>query len=221
MPTMVTALAGGVPVGLSRTYVRLGKDDDFGYDAWCAALRAGRSYMSSGPLLSLSVDGASIGDTVQLPDTGGTVAVEATAASIFPMFRLELVHSGRVIASSDSESGAHELQINENVKIDKPGWICARVGGGGPEHLTQHQDGFQRAIMAHTSPVYLACGAQASPADREALEHIKTLIDRARTYVENRAAISAGTDVLHQPPGFNSRPVISGFSCVQRAELPV
>jgi hypothetical protein len=75
------------------------------------------------------VNGAGIGDTVQLPDTGGTVAVAAAAASIFPMFRLELVHSGRVIASSDSESGAHELRINENVKIGKPGWICARVGG--------------------------------------------------------------------------------------------
>ncbi len=94
-------MSNGVPIGLSRTYARLGPDDDFGYDAWCAALRAGRSYMSSGPLLSLSADGAGIGDTVRLPDTGGTVAVAATAASIFPMFRLELVHSGRVIASAE------------------------------------------------------------------------------------------------------------------------
>jgi hypothetical protein len=173
--------------------------------------------MSSGPLLSLSVDGASIGDTVQLPDTGGTVAVQATAASIFPMFRLELVHSGRVIASSDSQSGAHELRISENIKIGKPGWICARIGGGGPEHLTQHQDGFQRAIMAHTSPVYLACGAQASPADREALEHIKTLIDRARTYVGNRAAISAGTDVLHHHGGNHREYLIRPFDQARTA----
>jgi hypothetical protein len=210
-------MSNEVPIGLSRTYVRLRPDDDFGYDAWCAALRAGRSYMSSGPLMSLSVDGASIGDTVRLPDAGGTVAVEATAASIFPMFRLELVHSGRVIASSDSESGAHELRIDENVEIDRPGWICARVDGGGPEHLTRHQDGFQRAIMAHTSPVYLACGAQAGPADREALEHIKTLIDRARTYAENRAAISAGTDVLHHHGGNHREYLIRPFDQARTA----
>jgi hypothetical protein len=210
-------MSNEVPIGLSRTYVRLHPDDDFGYDTWCAALRAGRSYMSSGPLLRLSVDGADIGDTVQLPDTGGTVAVEAAAASIFPMFRLELVHSGRVIASSDSESGAHELRINENVKIDKPGWICARAGGGGPEHLTQHQDGFQRAIMAHTSPVYLACGAQDIPADREALEHIRTLIDRARTYVENRAVISAGGDVLHHHGGNHREYLIRPFDQARTA----
>lgn len=210
-------MSNGVPIGLSRTYARLGPDDDFGYDAWCAALRAGRSYMSSGPLLRLSVDDASIGDTVRLPDTGGTVAVAATARSIFPMFRLELVQSGRVIASSDSESGAHELRINENVKIDKPGWICARVDGGGPEHLTRHRDEWQRAIMAHTSPVYIACGSREHPADREALEQIGTLIERARSYVENRAAISAGTDVLQHHGGNHREYLIRPFDQARTA----
>jgi hypothetical protein len=51
--------------------------------------------------------------------------------------------------------------------------------------------------MAHTSPVYLACGQRRSPADRQALQHITTLIDRARSYVESRAAASSGPDVLH------------------------
>jgi hypothetical protein len=210
-------MSNGVPIGLSRTYARLGPDDEFGYDAWCAALRAGRSYMSSGPLLRLSVDGADIGDTVRLPDAGGTVAVEATAASIFPMFRLELVHSGRVIATSNSESGAHELRINENVTIDKPGWICARVDGGGPEHLTRHRDVWRRAIMAHTSPVYIACGEQEHPADREALEQIQTLIDRARTYVEGRAAVSGGADVLHHHGGGHREYLIRPFDQARTA----
>ena len=210
-------MSNGVPIGLSRTYARLGPDDDFGYDAWCAALRAGRSYMSSGPLLRLSVDGAGIGDTVRLPDAGGTVAVAATAASIFPMFRLELVHSGRVIASSNSESGTHELRINENVTIDGPGWICVRVDGGGPDHLTHHRDVWGRAIMAHTSPVYIACGGREHPADREALEQISTLIERARSYVENRAAGSAGTDVLQHHGGNHREYLIRPFDQARTA----
>ena len=210
-------MSNGVPIGLSRTYARLGPDDDFGYDAWCAALRAGRSYMSSGPLLSLSADGAGIGDTVRLPDAGGTVAVEATAVSIFPMFRLELVHSGRVIASADRESGARELRISENVSIDRPGWICARVDGGGPEHLTRHRDEWGRAIMAHTSPVYVACGAREHPADREALEEIAVRIDRARSYVENRAAVSAGADVLHHHGGSHGEYLIRPFAQARAA----
>src|SRR5262249_12076288 len=135
----------------------------------------------------------------------------------FPMFRLELVHSGRVIASSASESGAHELRINENVGIDRPGWICARVGGGGPEHLTQHRDEWRRAIMAHTTPVYSACGARERPADREALEQIRTLIDRARTYVESRTAISAGTNVLHHHGGNHREYLIKPFDQARTA----
>jgi hypothetical protein len=210
-------MSSGVPIGLSRTYTRLRPDDDFGYDAWCAALRAGRSYMSSGPLLRLTVDGAGLGDTVQLPDAGSTVTVEVTAVSIFPMFRLELVHSGRVIASANSESGTHELQINENVTIDKPGWICARVDGGGPEHLTRHRDEWQRAIMAHTSPVYIACGARQRPADREALEHIKALIERARSYVADRAASSAGADVLQHHGGDHREYLIRPFDQARTA----
>lgn len=92
-----------------------------------------------------------------------------------------------------------------------------RVGGGGPEQLTQHRDEWRRAIMAHTSPVYIACGTQEHPADREALENIRTLIDRARTYVENRAAVSAGTDVLHHHGGNHREYLIRPFGQARTA----
>jgi hypothetical protein len=91
--------------------------------------------MSSGPQLTLAVDGAGIGDTVRLPPSGGTVTVHASARSIFPMFRLEVILRGRVVASTESTEGAHELRLDEEVLIDDgPGWICARVCGG-PEQL--------------------------------------------------------------------------------------
>lgn len=210
-------MSNDVPIGLARTYVRLGADDDFGFDSWCSGLRAGRSYMSSGPLISLSVDGAGIGDTVRLPEHGGTVAVRASATSIFPMCRLEIVHSGRVIAGSDSVTGAHELRIDENLRIQGPGWICARVGGGGPAHLTQHRDEWSRAIMAHTSPVYVSCGAQRSPADREALEYIMTLIDRARSHIEDRVSSATSTEVLHHHGGDHREFLIRPFDQARTA----
>ena len=210
-------MSNDVPIGLARTYVRIDADDGFSFDSWCAALRAGRSYMSSGPLLSLWVDGTGIGDTVRLPERGATVAVHAAATSIFPMFRLELVHSGRVIARSDSPSGAHELTVDEDVKIDRPGWICARVGGGGPEHLTRHRDEWRRAIMAHTSPVYVTCGSEDSLNDPQALEQIKILIDRSHAYVESRASVSSGTDVRHHHGGNHHEYLIRPFDEARKA----
>jgi hypothetical protein len=135
------------------------------------------------------------------------------------MFRLELVHSGRVIASSESESGAQELRVEEEVSCDRPGWICARVGGGGPEHLTVARDALRRSIMAHSSPVYVACGDRQTPADPDALSEILALVERGRSYVESRVAASV-PDVLHHHGGdhreFLIRPFDEARAAVER-----
>jgi hypothetical protein len=195
-------MSNEVPIGLSRTYVRLDGGAEFSFHSWCRSLELGRSYMSSGPQLTLAVDGAGIGDTVHLPAGGGTVTVHASARSIFPMFRLEIILRGRVVASAESTAGTHELRLDEEVLIDDgPGWICARVCGGGPEHLTHHRDCWQRAIMAHSSPVYVGCGTQDNMASLAALEHTKRLVSRARSYVTSLAPADTGADVLHHHGG--------------------
>ena len=48
-------MSSDVPVGLYRTYARL--DEEFSYEAWCRAVRSGRTFLSGGPLVTLSVDG--------------------------------------------------------------------------------------------------------------------------------------------------------------------
>ena len=91
-------LAGGtdkmssdVPVGLSRTYVQLNPGHEFSFISWCDALKAGRTFVSSGPLVDLDVDGIGIGGEVMLPDGGGSVTISARVRSIFPVFNLEAV----------------------------------------------------------------------------------------------------------------------------------
>src|SRR5215467_8502174 len=66
-------MSSDVPVGLYRTYVSIPSDQDFTYETWCANLAAGRTFMSGGPIISFSVDGHTIGDTVRLSGNGGTV----------------------------------------------------------------------------------------------------------------------------------------------------
>ena len=39
-------MSSAVPVGLYRTYARL--DEEFSYEAWCRAVRAGRTFLSGG-----------------------------------------------------------------------------------------------------------------------------------------------------------------------------
>ncbi|MFF1832483.1 CehA/McbA family metallohydrolase [Paenarthrobacter sp. NPDC058040] len=209
-------MSNDVPIGLSRTYVRIDANDDFGYESWCNALKAGRSYMTSGPILDFYVNGAAIGDTLRLPERGDQVTVQARARSILPMYQLEIVHSGHVVASTEKESGSFELELEVDIDVNSPGWMAARVGGGGPEHLTRHRDEWKRSIMAHSSPIYLACGDRESAADKEALEHIGAQVERARSYVLHRHGTSTEPDVLHHHGGDHREFLVRPFDQARR-----
>ena len=200
-------LAGGtdkmssdVPVGLRRTYVKLEPGRDFGFTSWCEGLKAGRTFVSSGPLLDVSVDGVGVGGEVTLPERGGSVSVRARARSIFPIFNLEVVCRGRVIAATHNARGAHELSIAEECRFDEPGWICARVGGG-PSHLTRHRDEYHREIVAHSSPIYVGCGSRHRMYEQSEAQYLMGLVERSRSYVTELASWDAGSDVLHHHHG--------------------
>jgi hypothetical protein len=167
-----------VPVGLYRTYARL--DEEFSYEAWCRAVRAGRTFLSGGPLVTLAVDGREPGDTVTLSGPG-TVTVQATVRSVFPLRSLEVVRNGEVVARADA-NGGRQAQITEEVRLDGDSWIACRAFGA-----DYHLDWWQRRVFAHTSPVYVACGGDWSMTDPDGLRYIRTLVEGAREYVRHTA----------------------------------
>jgi hypothetical protein len=157
-------LAGGTDkmssdtaIGLCRTYVRI-PDEPLTYDSWCRNLKAGRTFMTTGPLLDLEVEGASPGDDVELPEGGGTIEVNARVRSIFPVHSIEIVMNGEVVARSESGSGGGSLSLRESIVVDRHSWIAARCGG--PDYFDggRHVDSWERPIFAHTSPVYVSVG---------------------------------------------------------------
>src|SRR5690606_29341103 len=123
----------------------------FSYDAWCRAVRAGRTFLSAGPILRFSVEGAQIGDTLSLPAGGGTVEVEAVAESIFPIHTLEIVQGGRVVASTEETKGARRLSLKTKLKLESNTWLAARCGGPGYHDGPRFRDCWQRGMFAHTS----------------------------------------------------------------------
>ena len=74
-------MSAGMPVGNVRTYAHTG-DDELSFDSWARAVRAGRTYTTSGPLVRFSVEGRQPGDELKLPAGGGVVHVEAEVASL-------------------------------------------------------------------------------------------------------------------------------------------
>jgi hypothetical protein len=171
-------MSSAVPVGLYRTYARL--DEEFSYEAWCRAVRAGRTFLSGGPLVTLSADGREPGDTIGLSGPG-TVSVHATARSVFPLRCLEIVRNGEVVARAEA-NGGRRAEIRAELRIDGNSWLACRAFG-----TDHHLDEWGRRVFAHTSPVYVACGGDWTMTDPEGLRYIRTLVEGARDYVRHTA----------------------------------
>jgi hypothetical protein len=177
-------MSSSVAVGQYRTYVSIPADEDFNYSAWCKNLKLGRTFLSGGPLLEFSVEGAQIGDTVQLPPGGGTVDVTATARSVLPVHTLQIIQNGVVVAQADEAAGARTLTLHTTLRVDAHSWLCARVAGPNYEPIAHH-DTWSRGVFAHTSPIYVACGDEWSMADQAGLQYMLTLVGGSLAYIRH------------------------------------
>ena len=181
-------MSAEIPVGAIRTYARLDPAQPLSFAAWADAVRTGRTFVSSGSFIDLEVDGHRTGDVVRMGRRGGSVEVRATAWAAQPVIdRLELIHDGRVVASTGS-GAADRVDLTERVEVTGSGWLAARATS-----REQIRSAFATAMGAHTSPVYLDVGGRRpySPTDAEA---IGTIIDGARTWIETVAATRSSTE---------------------------
>ncbi len=170
-------MSAGMPVGGVRTYAHL-EDEEFTFANWASAVRAGRTFTTSGPLIGMLVEGCAPGDEMRLPASGGTLEVEAWVQSVQPFHELQVVVNGQVVAREVAEEGALETRLRSKVRLEGSAWIAARcvsqlkVWHCWPIH-----------IAAHTSPVYVRCGNQElfSPSDAT---YMLTLIDGGLTWLD-------------------------------------
>ncbi len=132
-------------LGAVRTYARLEAGQEWSYGAWIEAVRAGRTFVTAGPLLWLTVDGHDPGSVLSLTDEGATVRMRAEARSAAAFDRLELLHDGEVIAARQADGDRRTALIEAEVPATASGWLAARCLGNDS----------RSSIHAHTSPVYL------------------------------------------------------------------
>jgi hypothetical protein len=155
--------------GSVRVYVKAGSPLDYGN--WIRGLTEGRSFVTSGPLLTLRVDGREPGDELRLPGGGPTsVQVEVQATSIVPMEKLDLILNGQVV-KTHRPSDPLRAKLSVSVPVERSGWLAARVAGPEKQHLVM--DSY---VYAHTNPVYLSKGGEPATAPEDA-QYFVTWID--------------------------------------------
>ncbi len=190
-------MSSQVPVGLYRTYVSIPDDEEFSYETWCRNLRLGRTFLSGGPIIYLSVEGHAPGDTLHLPHSGGAVEVHAWAEATMPIHTLQIVQQGRVVASTEQAGGTRRLELREKLKVDGHTWLAARCGGPGYTQPLAHHDVWQRGVMAHTSPVYVSAGGSWDLFDAATASFMETLVGGGLAYIRRRSPQYPPESVTH------------------------
>lgn len=146
----MTASAGtdtpyGGTVGCVRLYADCGTNQPFTPDAWFAALKAGRTFVTTGPMLDFKVESARPGDTITVTNQRPLeVKIRAWGqrGASAPL-KLQLVQFGKVIQEVTATNAAQtELEFNTTVPAGHGGWLAA------------HAVGRDRS-EAHTTPVYV------------------------------------------------------------------
>ena len=165
--------------GGDRVYVKL--DGPLDYSSWIESLRAGRSFVTNGPMLSLSAEEKEIGSTIRLSGAG-EVSVLATAAAQFPLAKFELMQNGKVVATGKLDEKKLNSTINETLKFERSGWLAVRASG--PSHPDLPTGG----QYAHSSPIYVEVAGK-PPASREDALYFLKWIDRLALAVRLRDRI--------------------------------
>lgn len=150
----------------------------FAYDSWLEGIRTGKTFITNGPALFLSVAGLEPGDTV-LVEKGTKITIHADWSSHHTIQRVEIVQNGKVVARRDFPEGVTAGHIETEIVIEADGWIGARLG-------SSSRDSFNQPIWAHTSPVYVRGTGQQSEASVESARFYTDQIGEGMNWVKTK-----------------------------------
>lgn len=142
-------------VGSARTYVYTG-GKGLDADAWFKGLRDGHAFVSTGPLVELTVDGRMPGDEIKLPAAGGEVSIVARVQSITPLESVTLVWNGEVVQKIPLSSNRKSAQLTKKLQVTRSGWYHLRAEGNPQERHPLDADFAQ----AFTNPIWVTVGDQ-------------------------------------------------------------
>jgi hypothetical protein len=128
------------PVGYNRAYVHV--EGELTYEKWFEGLRAGRSFITNGPLLRVKANGKLPGE-VFTSDGPLTIELDATLDGRDPVESLEIVRDGRVERKVPVKERLGRLEFKES------GWFLVRC-------LAPNEKTFR---FASTAPFYVETGA--------------------------------------------------------------
>ncbi len=145
------------PPGTDRTFANV--TGRLTIQSWLAAVKAGHTFGTTGPLVFMTVNGRDPGDELQLQaGAPSTVKVDLEVLSIAPVERVEVIANGLVAASipvpSSAISNPAGFVVSQHIDLPDGGWVAARVVGPPSREVADSY------AFAQTSPVYVVRGGR-------------------------------------------------------------
>ncbi len=161
-------------IGTTRLYVDT--EGAANFTDYYANMRAGRSFVTTGPMLLFSADGVSPGNA--LPN-GGNTSWTLTMHSAVPVDTVDIVVNGEVVWSAAGMSTPGSRTYTGTVALPAGGWVAARARGGEPVWPSMSAYAF-----AHTSPVWIGrVGSTDRAAMQRAAARLGPVLDAAQQQV--------------------------------------
>jgi hypothetical protein len=113
-------------LGSMQMYARTNGHSDF--ESWKRAVAADQVYVTSGPVLSMNVNGVGPGGVVQLPASGAEVTITAEIATPIGLRSFELIRMGDAIGGDVLKTTVGRVvlwRIHKRLQVQKSCWLYA------------------------------------------------------------------------------------------------
>ncbi|MSQ93084.1 MAG: hypothetical protein EXR98_00845 [Gemmataceae bacterium] len=158
-------------LGVMRTYAYIPPGQDCTYSNWIQAVRDGRTFISNGPVLQWTIDGAVIGARLVVSPEGKTVQIRAGAESLLPFDHLELLWNGQILATAaPTGRSPYRVELEHELVVRASGWLAARC-------TTDRTHGTDSLPLAHTSAVEVCVSESPRRAEPDAVKHFLSELD--------------------------------------------
>jgi hypothetical protein len=139
-----------VPLGFGRVFVHL--PDGFSYEKWMKGLDAGRSFVTTGPMLFVKANGKPAGHTAKVTDENTSCRLTGSVVSQHPIERIDVIVNGQIKARIKTPDpalaagkSAFHLSIDRTLELKGSSWVVVRC-------FARTTEG--RIRFAHSSPFF-------------------------------------------------------------------
>jgi dipeptidyl aminopeptidase/acylaminoacyl peptidase len=143
------------PVGMNRVFVSLGRGRKLDYRAFLDALKAGRTFATNGPILSLTLEGRDVGGEIALSQGAHTLHAKVSLRSIAPIEKLEIVSNGAAVAAVPLDASGTRADATVPLPVSASAWFTLRASAAAAVEPILDIYPF-----ATTSPIYVTVGGR-------------------------------------------------------------